>query len=245
MKPPETDTSKSLSEIIALIDRIAYWIVKWSNKLHPPASVDSQWANDVRLGFRHLNQIIQPLDDLCFWLRLHQPELYDVVHEKVNEIKAKMDKTGSAVRSNMFQDGDTGGDYWPAFLDTIDCLYDLNNAFANLAEHTLWDTKEELLKPKPAEQKPTEESGGKADLTNEKPAKTEYENKNLKEKQEGLLESKPPEFLQNLLWIWRDGRTHWKLVLLAIVILLILSIFVLPKFDLFSKIYTLIKNIHF
>jgi len=88
-------------------------------------------------------------------------------------------------------------------------------------------------------------SGGKADLTNEKPAKTEYENKNLKEKQEGLLEPKPPEFLQNLLWIWRYGRSHWKLVLLAILTLLILSIFVLPKFDLFSKIYTLIKNIHF
>ena len=92
------------------------------------------------------------------------PELYDVVHEKVNEIKAKMDKTGSAVRSKMFQDGDTGGDYWPAFLDTIDCLYDLNNAFANLADHTLWDTKQELLKPKPAEQKPTKPSGGKTEI---------------------------------------------------------------------------------
>jgi len=72
------DTSKSLSEIIVLIDRIARWVIKWSKKLHPPASVDSQWANDVRSGLRHLNQILQPLDDLCFWLRLHQPELVTV-----------------------------------------------------------------------------------------------------------------------------------------------------------------------
>jgi hypothetical protein len=64
----------------------------------------------------------------------------------------------------------------------------------------------------------------------------------LQTKQEGFLEPKPPESLQKLLWIRQHWRKHWKLMLLAIAILLIPSIFVLPKFDLFSKIYTLIKT---
>jgi len=59
--------------------------------------------------------------------------------------------------------------------------------------------------------------------------------KAIQEKQEGVLEPKPPEFLQKLLWIMKYGRRHWKLLLLAILILLIFSIFVLPKFDLFSR----------
>jgi hypothetical protein len=86
-------------------------------------------------------------------------------------------------------------------------------------------------------------SGGKAGT--QATPETEHENKVVQENQEGVLEPKPPEFLQKLLWICRYGRRHWKLVLLAILILLFLNIFVLPKFDLFSEIYRLIKNIHF
>lgn len=69
------------------------------------------------------------------------------------------------------------------------------------------------------------------------------ENKSAKEKQEGALEPKPPEILQKLLWLKQHGKKYWKLILLAMAILLILSIF--AKLDLFNKIYTLIKNIHF
>lgn len=67
--------------------------------------------------------------------------------------------------------------------------------------------------------------------------KSKLQNKMIMRKEkEGLLEPKPPEFLQKLLWICKYGKRHWKLILLAILILLITSIFVLPKFDLFSKI---------
>jgi len=61
--------------------------------------------------------------------------------------------------------------------------------------------------------------------------------------EQGLLEAKPPEILQELLWIRKHGRKYWKVILLAIVVLLLSGIFVLPKFDLFSKIYSLIKSI--
>jgi len=50
-----------------------------------------------------------------------------------------------------------------------------------------------------------------------KPVEAEQENK---EKQEEMLEPKPPEFLQKLLWVLRYGRNHWKLILLAAMILL-------------------------
>jgi len=63
--------------------------------------------------------------------------------------------------------------------------------------------------------------------------------KAIQEKQEGVLEPKPPEFLQKLLWIMKYGKRHWKLLLLAILIFLIFSIFVLPKFDLFSRLSNL------
>jgi hypothetical protein len=72
-------------------------------------------------------------------------------------------------------------------------------------------------------EQPTEPSGNKADLSSEKSAETEQENKDVKDRQEGFLEPKPPEFLQKLLWIKKYGRRHWKLVLLALLILLILS----------------------
>jgi len=58
-----------------------------------------------------------------------------------------------------------------------------------------------------------------------------------KKEHEGLLEPKPPEILQKLLWICKHGRKHWKLILLAIAVLLLTSIFILPRFDLFSKIF--------
>jgi len=66
------------------------------------------------------------------------------------------------------------------------------------------------------------------------------ENKSVKEKQEGILEPKPPEILQKILWVLKYGRRYWWLILLAIFILLISSgfifkIFTLPKFNLPSK----------
>jgi hypothetical protein len=61
-----------------------------------------------------------------------------------------------------------------------------------------------------------------------------------RKEQEGSLEPKAPESLQKLLWIWKHGRKHWKLILSAIAIFLIWSI--LARFDLMSRFYTLIKD---
>jgi hypothetical protein len=70
--------------------------------------------------------------------------------------------------------------------------------------------------------------------------RAEMENKDIKEKQEGVLEPKPPEILQKILWVLKYGRRYWLLMLLAVFILLISSgfifkIFILPKFNLPSK----------
>ncbi len=64
----------------------------------------------------------------------------------------------------------------------------------------------------------------------------------LKVKQKGLLEPKPPEFLQKLLWLLKYGWKHWKLILLAMAILLVLTICVLPKFDLLTRIYSKLSH---
>jgi len=66
--------------------------------------------------------------------------------------------------------------------------------------------------------------------------------KSAKEKQEGLLEPKPPEVLQKLTWLKQYGIKHWKLILCGI-FLLILWTFVLPI--LAAKIFTLMKAILF
>ena len=68
-------------------------------------------------------------------------------------------------------------------------------------------------------------------------------NKDVREKEKGALEPKPPELFQKLLWIWKHGREHWRLILLAILIFLCSSIFVLPKFDLFDSIFKLLKEV--
>jgi len=67
-----------------------------------------------------------------------------------------------------------------------------------------------------------------AEKTPDKPAdesaETGQENKDTKRKWEGKIEPKPPEILQKILWILKYGREHWKLVLLAILVLLICCI---------------------
>ena len=70
-------------------------------------------------------------------------------------------------------------------------------------------------------------------------AKREAEQKNkvVQGEQEGFLEPKPPELLQNLLWVFKYGRKHWRIILLAMFLLFIWGNFVWPKFDLFSKFY--------
>lgn len=60
-------------------------------------------------------------------------------------------------------------------------------------------------------------------------------NKDAKTEREGLLEPKPPEILQKALWVLKYGRKYWKLILLVVIIILISSLFVLPKIELFSK----------
>ncbi|MGA2679221.1 MAG: hypothetical protein ABSF37_07970 [Sedimentisphaerales bacterium] len=50
-----------------------------------------------------------------------------------------------------------------------------------------------------------------------------YRHMKGKEGEKGILEPKPPEFLQKLLWVLKHGRNHWKLILLAAIILLFLA----------------------
>jgi len=72
---------------------------------------------------------------------------------------------------------------------------------------------------------------------NEVDKETEQENKGTKKNQKGVLDPKPPEFLQKLLWMLKYGRKYWGLILLAIFLLLLWGIFVWPKFDFFSRFY--------
>lgn len=66
----------------------------------------------------------------------------------------------------------------------------------------------------------------------EKPIETEQKNKDAKREREGMIQPKPPEILQKILWILKYGRRHWKLVSLAI--LIVLCIWILSKINLFS-----------
>jgi hypothetical protein len=60
-----------------------------------------------------------------------------------------------------------------------------------------------------------------------------------KREQEGMIEPKPPEFLQNLLWYIKYGLRSWKLILIAMIIL---GIFFCLKFGFHNKIFDLFKN---
>lgn len=113
-----------------------------------------------------------------------------------------------------------------------------SNAATDLQNLRQWCIKAEA--PTQPEQKPS--ASGKARENIQAPPKIEHE-KDIKEKRERVLEPKPPEFLQKLLWILKYGKKYWKLILLAILILLAAG-YILPKFGLFGKISTLIKAIH-
>lgn len=70
---------------------------------------------------------------------------------------------------------------------------------------------------------------------NELNRETEQRSETIKEKQEGTLEPKPPEFLQNLLWILKNWKKNLAILILAGLILL--GVFVWPKIDLFGGFY--------
>ncbi len=67
----------------------------------------------------------------------------------------------------------------------------------------------------------------------EKPAKTEQENKDTKSEREGMIEPKPPVFLQNAIWILKHGKKYWWLLILAALVLLFW--YILPTLNLFGK----------
>jgi len=70
------------------------------------------------------------------------------------------------------------------------------------------------------------------ELSSEKSAETKPENKDAKREREWLIQPKPPEIFQKILWIQKYGIKHWKLVSLAI--LIVLCIWILSKINLFS-----------
>lgn len=73
------------------------------------------------------------------------------------------------------------------------------------------------------------------DLENwlEKSEYTRREQKDTKKEQEGIIEPKPPEILQKILWILMYGRRYWKL--LSVAVIFFLFIWILPKINQFSK----------
>ena len=82
----------------------------------------------------------------------------------------------------------------------------------------------------------------KSDLQQSSPEKAMEEgqrSETIKEKEEGILKPKPPEFLQKLLWFIKYGKKNWGLILLAIIIL---GIFFSIRHGLLNKIFTLLKN---
>jgi len=85
-------------------------------------------------------------------------------------------------------------------------------------------------------------SGGRAGDTTQVTPEI-HENKSVKKKQEGILEPKPPEFLQKILWLWKYGGKYWKLILVSILLLFISIIFAFFKFYLFNKISNSLKEI--
>lgn len=100
-------------------------------------------------------------------------------------------------------------------------------------------------KRQPAEQESTEGSGGKSVDNIQATAETEEDTAvRKKENQEGVLEPKPPEVLQKLLWLKQHGKKHWKLTLPCGIALLILWI-VQSHFDLLVKILKFIRDIIF
>lgn len=58
----------------------------------------------------------------------------------------------------------------------------------------------------------------------EKLAETEQGNKDTESEREGMIEPKPPEILAKILWLMQQGKKHWKLLVLAGFILLLLFV---------------------
>jgi hypothetical protein len=55
----------------------------------------------------------------------------------------------------------------------------------------------------------------------EKPPETEQENQVTEGGREGTIAPEPPKILQNIIWVWKYGRKHWKLLLIAGLVLFI------------------------
>jgi hypothetical protein len=79
--------------------------------------------------------------------------------------------------------------------------------FAVVRDDFITDLKRwiEEAKAQPGEQESTEASGGET-------------------KSDGVLKPKPPEILQEILWVWKYGRKYWWVILLAILVTLFLTI---------------------
>ena len=69
---------------------------------------------------------------------------------------------------------------------------------------------------------------------------TQQKNKDSKNQREGMIEPKPPEICQNLLWLKKYGRKHSKF--LSFVVFILLCIWILPKINLFSWLIRLLLH---
>ncbi len=48
---------------------------------------------------------------------------------------------------------------------------------------------------------------------------------------EGMIEAKPPELFQNILWILKYGKNHWKIIVLAVIILVVIGLLKIVPFN--------------
>jgi len=60
-----------------------------------------------------------------------------------------------------------------------------------------------------------------------------------KREQEGVIEPKPPEILQNILWVKKYGRKYWKLIAVSVIIL---GIYFDLKFNFHALVFNVLRN---
>jgi hypothetical protein len=79
-------------------------------------------------------------------------------------------------------------------------------------------------------------TGGKMGNNIQATPEKEHKNKNVKKRQVGVLEPEPPPIVRHILWILLNWKKHWKILILAGLILLISSgVFVWLKVYPFRK----------
>lgn len=182
--------------------RIGRDLVHWADRTPLGQSV---MINELSAYERDLVNSLWPLYDVLKWLRQHNPHEAEWVDEKYVQLL-------SDIRAEI-----VGSE------DHVKCPRPVERPWPDKLTKGAVDLAERLRHIVKM---------ARGELATEKPAETKQENKDAKREREGMIQPKPPEIFQKILWIQKYGRKHWKLVFLAI--LIVLCIWILSKINLFS-----------